>query len=600
MGRRLIHLVCIAVVLGTCSSSWGQKKASGPFPAEGKGDVAMPLLQWTPGSTAVFHDVYLSKSPQLGPKDLIQPHQTQLFVYYMAGFEAGVTYYWRVDEIEADGTTIYTGDVWTFTTQAPTAYNPNPADGAATVSPTVTLKWWPGQSATQHHLYFSTDRNAVSQAAASANKGLLDLTQTTFAPGTLEGATTYYWRVDEVVAGAVRAGPVWSFTTVVLIDDFERYTDVEGSTIYQTWLGYDGVTNKTGAYVGYPNPPFAEPKITHDGSLQSMPLDFNNMVAPFYSEAERPFGSLQDWTAGGVDRLLLYVRGRPVDFEIPFVSTPPVIDGKVDDIWSKASIQSMKTTITGNPPTGPADCSGQFRELYDADNLYVLADVNDDKLFKASASWYLGDSVEVYVDGDNTKAGPGLIGHARQYTFGWSQTVIQGTNTDLTGVQFTQVNTPTGYRMEIKLPWQALIGSRAPVGKLIGVDCFINETDQGNDIRDRQLAWHSTMANDWQTAASWGTAKVAPPAGAGKPDVVYVALQDSANHTAVVTHPDPQITKAANWVQWTIPLRDFTGVNLAKIKKMMIGVGDKTNQTAGGLGLIYIDDISLAVPEPAK
>jgi hypothetical protein len=589
--------MCVAVVLGACATSWGQQKASNPKPADGAADMAMPLFQWTAGSTALYHNVYLGKTPQLGPECLVGPRLVMVVYYYMAGLEPGVTYYWRVDEIDRDGVTVYTGDVWTFMTQALTAYKPDPADGATTVSVNAVLNWLAGSGAIQHHLYFGDDRNAVSQGAAGTDKGVLALATTTFTPGNLQGATTYFWRVDEILGGGVvRTGPVWSFTTIIPVDDFESYTDVEGHRIYETWL--DGYTNNTGSIVGYAQAPFAEQKIVH-GGLQSMPLDFNNAVAPFYSEAEKQFDSLQDWTAGGVDRLMLYVRGRPVDFEIPFVSTPPVIDGKVDDIWSKASIESLKTTIVGNPPTGPADCSGQFRALYDADNLYVLVDVNDDKLFKASASWYLGDSIEVYIDGDNTKAGPGLTGNARQYSFGWSQTAIQGTNTNLTSVQFIQVNTPTGYRMEIKLPWKSLIGAGAPVGKLIGIDCFINDTDQGNDVRDRQLAWHSTMGNDWQTAASWGTAKVAPPAGAGKPDSVYVALQDSLNHTAVVTHPDPQITKAANWVQWTIPLSDFTGVNLAKIKKMTIGVGDKAKPAAGGLGLIYIDDISLVKAAPA-
>jgi hypothetical protein len=27
----------------------------------------------------------------------------------------GVTYYWRIDEVEADGVTIHKGDVWSFT-----------------------------------------------------------------------------------------------------------------------------------------------------------------------------------------------------------------------------------------------------------------------------------------------------------------------------------------------------------------------------------------------------------------------------------------------------------------------------------------------------
>ena len=593
MGRRLIHLVCIAVVLGVCTTAWGQKKASNPSPANGAGDVVMPLFRWTPGSTALFHDVYIGKTSSLGPKDLVGPRQVLAMFYYVAGLEPGVTYYWRVDEIEKDGVTVITGDVWTFATQALTAYNPDPLDGAMTVSQAPILKWWPGQGAVQHHVYFSDNRDAVAQAAAGADKGLKAATETTFTPGALQGASTYYWRVDEVIAGGtVRAGPVWSFTTITSLDDFESYTDKEGNRIFDIWV--DGYTNSTGSIVGYEKAPFAEQKIIH-GGLQSMPLDFNNVIAPFYSEAEKQFSTAQDWTAGGTDTLVLYLRGRVVDFEMPFVTTPPVIDAKVDDVWSKAVILPVKTTIdNANPPTGPLDCSVQFRELYDKDNLYVLVDINDNSLRNDSSSAYLDDSVEIYVDGDNTKAPPGLSGNNRQYTFGWNATDIQGTNTNITGIVFAQVNTPTGWRIEIKMPWQSLKGTSAPVGKLVGVDCFYNDDDDGADTRERQMGWHSTIGNDWQTAASWGTAKLAPAAGTAKPDVVYVSLQDSANHTAVVTHPNADITKTGNWAQWSIPLSDFTGVNAAKIKKMTIGVGDKSKATAGGLGLIYIDDISLA------
>jgi len=35
--------------------------------------------------------------------------------YSPADLEKGITYYWRVDEVEADGTTKHTGDVWSFT-----------------------------------------------------------------------------------------------------------------------------------------------------------------------------------------------------------------------------------------------------------------------------------------------------------------------------------------------------------------------------------------------------------------------------------------------------------------------------------------------------
>ena len=45
------------------------------------------------------------------------------------------------------------------------------------------------------------------------------------------------------------------------------------------------------------------------------------------------------------------------------------------------------------------------------------------------------------------------------------------------------------------------------------------------------------------------------------------------------------------WTQWKVPLSSFTGVNLAKVKKLYIGVGDRKTPVKGGTGRIYIDDI---------
>jgi hypothetical protein len=243
---------------------------------------------------------------------------------------------------------------------------------------------------TQHHLYLGDSLEAVTQGVAGADKGVL--TEATFALTGLESLTTYYWRVDETVAGGtVKTGPVWSFATTLPVEDFESYTDDEGSRIYEAWV--DGWTNSTGSTVGYSNAPFAEQKVVHGGK-QSMPLDYNNVTTPFYSEAEREFAPTQDWTAGGADTLILYVRGR-----------------------------------AGN--------------------------------------------------------------------------------------------------------------SQAPL---------------------------------------------------------YVRLEDASKNAATIVHPDAAIATVAKWTQWRIPLSGFAGVNLAKVKKLSLGVGDKANPKADGAGLIYVDDISLAKP----
>jgi hypothetical protein len=279
-------------------------KAGSPDPADGAVGVNAPLLSWKSSAFALFHDVYLGTTPDLTEANLVSSRQFFNLYYHVPGLEAGATYYWRIDEVEADGT-IRTGDVWSFVAQDLKAYYPSPANGATDAPLAPVLTWLPGQGAVKHRLYLGDDADAVLQGAAGTDKG--ELTDPTFAPGALESLATYYWRVDETVTGGtVRTGSVWSFTTCLSVDDFESYTDDEGSRIYETWL--DGWVNGTGSTVGNTTAPFAERTIVHNG-LQSMPLDYNNINAPFYSEAELDFTPTQNWTVSGVSDLALYFRG---------------------------------------------------------------------------------------------------------------------------------------------------------------------------------------------------------------------------------------------------------------------------------------------------
>ena len=77
---------------------------------------------------------------------------------------------------------------------------------------------------------------------------------------------------------------------------------------------------------------------------------------------------------------------------------------------------------------------------------------------------------------------------------------------------------------------------------------------------------------------------------------LYVTLADSAGKTRTVVHPDAAAAAAAQWTEWKIPLSSFTGVNAAKIKTMIIGLGDRSNPKAGGAGLLFIDDIWVTKP----
>jgi hypothetical protein len=79
---------------------------------------------------------------------------------------------------------------------------------------------------------------------------------------------------------------------------------------------------------------------------------------------------------------------------------------------------------------------------------------------------------------------------------------------------------------------------------------------------------------------------------------MYITIEDDTGHAKSVVHPDPAAVQTIEWRQWLIPFRDFTSadVSLSSVKKMSIGVGDPGNPTAGGAGVIYIDDIGVGHP----
>jgi hypothetical protein len=191
------------------------------------------------------------------------------------------------------------------------AREPTPAVGAVDVDPEATLSWRAGREAGSHQVYLSTDQQAVIDGAVAA----MTASQTQV-NATVDLGKTYYWKVVEVNNAETPvswAGPVWSFSTkaAVVVDDFESYTDQEGSRIYQTWIdGWDS-PNTNGAVVGYDKAPFAEQAIIYSGK-QSMPLTYSNSPATS-SQAERTFAAAQDWTKYGLKTLSVMFCGDPAN-----------------------------------------------------------------------------------------------------------------------------------------------------------------------------------------------------------------------------------------------------------------------------------------------
>ena len=207
-----------------------QLTASDPVPEDGSIDVDafVNMLSWSSGETAAQHKVYLGTDPNLGPEQLYETTSETMVTYKEAYFDFGITYYWRVDEIEADGTTIHEGPLWRFTPGDIKATNPNPMDMSDAVKQ-PTLRWKPSVYAFEHTLYVSEDREAVAAGSAAARVGIFPEDTTDFSlgvdvpanelPSVLDQSETYYWRVDQRDNVELVIGDVWSFTVINDVND---------------------------------------------------------------------------------------------------------------------------------------------------------------------------------------------------------------------------------------------------------------------------------------------------------------------------------------------------------------------------------------------
>jgi len=471
-----------------------------------------------------------------------------------------------------------------------------PADGDVNVPQDVTLLWSAGEKAETHDLYFGDDANAVAAADTSSSLYKGNQAEASFDLIALEWNKTYYWRVDEVnevEAGSPWKAGTWSFTTAdfLVVDNFESYNDEEGmdTRIYETWI--DGLTNSTSSTVGYWDPPFAEPTIVHGGG-QSMPLDYNNINSPYYSEAEREFSPVQNWTVNGITDLVLFLRGNPVSF----MENPPgqyTISANSGDVWGAAdTFRYVYKTLNGDGSISAKVISATHTADWAKTGVMIR-----DTLDPASAYAFMFPTPNgIRAFQNRTATGAGAIsahsGSGQAALPFWVKVE-------------RKANTFTGYysvdgKNWIKQPDTENTGGDAstnPQTITMGGNVLIGlAVSSNNGQAGACTAVFSDVVITGSVGAQFKVAAVGTIGISNDPAPLYVTLQDSANKTAVVANPDPAAVNVADWTEWRIPLSSFSGVNPAKIKKMVIGVGDRTNAVPDGHGLLFIDDIRVVKP----
>jgi len=176
-------------------------RAHTPVPLNGATDVRTTrTLGWTSEYKATSHDIYFGTTD---PPPFVVNQETSDFD--PGTLESGTTFYWRIDEKNANGTT--SGHVWSFTTGSSLAgktSNPFPEYNAKYVRKNTLLEWEKASNAAYYKLNMGT----------GALKFIDDITDLSYDPGYLKSNTFFFWRVDAVNAiGEVTEGDIWIFTT---------------------------------------------------------------------------------------------------------------------------------------------------------------------------------------------------------------------------------------------------------------------------------------------------------------------------------------------------------------------------------------------------
>lgn len=142
------------------------------------------------------------------------------------------------------------------------------------------------------------------------------------------------------------------------------------------------------------------------------------------------------------------------------------------------------------------DISGKWQVKWDKQNLYFLAKVYDKESKSDSEDPRNDDSVELYIDGNNSR---GRYDKKRDYHLVFSRdkrNVYTSTNNPETfkiDVDYEVEEKYDGYEITALIPWKEL-GIKPDVKKRLGIDVVINDDDTGG-VRQARLAWNSRQTD---------------------------------------------------------------------------------------------------------
>ncbi len=535
------------------------------------------------------------------------------------------------------------------------AFNPVPATDSSDIARDVVLGWSAGRHATTHDVYFGTVFNDVNDASRTDPRGVLvseGQADATFDPeGLLDFDKTYYWRIDEVNAApdnAISKGEVWSFTTEPyaypitglkvtasseqLASPAIRTTDGSGlDALDQHSTEMENMWMSVGE-----QPAWIRFEFNAEYKLHKLWVWNSNYIIEYLAG----FGARKvtvEYSTDGQSWTQLE--------EVPeFAQAPGTVGYTANTILSFHGVMAkfVRLTIESNWSDGSTLQTGlsEVRFTYIPVQAFYPDPADDatDVSVEVELDWRPGRDATshiVYLSEDETAVAggtaaaetvtdhgyaPSALNLATEYFWRVDEVGDSGTYAgnvwSFTTEAYVVVDDFESYNDDDHRLYESWFdgvtnGSGSYVGYGTASHGTFGETVVVHDGRQSMpvfysnagLPYYSEVERTFDSARNWAAhgadtlclyfQGVAASAG-NSAEGLYLTVKDSSGESKTVAHPDPAATTVTEWQPWITPLTEFTsaGVDVTSVESIVIGVGNRTNPTVGGTGVVYIDDIS--------
>jgi hypothetical protein len=568
-------------------------KATIPSPIDKKTDVARDVvLGWKPGTYAAKHNVYFgTTSAEVTAATTTTHPNVQVSLNQDANTydPTGVlnfnqTYYWRVDEINAPPTslTIFTGDIWSFTTET-VSYQITSTINATASSYTTGME--PGKTIDGSGIDTATDQHGTTDTTMWLSG---DDTQPPWIQYQFDKVyklnEMWVWNsnqnVESIIGLGIKSVKVeysidpnkYNWTQLSSVSEFAQAPGA-ATYVHNTTVNFGGIAAR---YV----------RITALSNWKGLVPKYGLSEVRFFYipvQAREP-NPTNGQTGVVINPVLRWRAGREAAQHKLYFSTKmqDVNDGTVAPInipagssyasYGPLSLDLGKTYYWKVNEVNDANSIPTWKgDVWSFSTVAYLTvegfeDYNNSSPKRIFQTWLDGvgysadEFFPVAYNGNGTGA---AVGHDI-WTPGTTYTNIMETTIRNSGAQSMPLyynNTKTPFYSETERTFAA------------------SQNWTLASARSLTLYFHGDPNNNIN-------------------EPMWVRLTDQNGNSKKITYgkyadEDVNNIATAAWRQWNISLADFTGVNPAQIKKIAIGFSESGGASPKSSGMVYIDDIRL-------